>query len=123
MNFELTENAIPSVVEVEDRHVEYEQWIAHPPAPLEHFPPIVREASSRSFHSCFLSYRESATLILILELIRSVSYLRSHLAGMFKEAWMINSSPVISLFEWVLIESLSRRFHPMSRWERFAVGC
>jgi hypothetical protein len=27
------------------------------------------------------------------------------------------------LFELVLIESLSRRFHSMSRWERFAAGC
>jgi hypothetical protein len=55
VNFELTENAIPSVVEVEDRHVEHEQWIAHSPAALEHFSPIVRETS---FHSRFLLARE-----------------------------------------------------------------
>ena len=29
----------------------------------------------------------------------------------------------VDLFELVLIESVSRRFHAMSRWERFAVGC
>src|SRR5438477_12890780 len=55
VNFELTENAIPSVVEVEDRHVEHEQWIAHSRAALEHFSPIVRETS---FHSRFLLFRE-----------------------------------------------------------------
>ena len=46
VNFELTENAIPSVVEVEDRHVEHEQWIAHSPAALEHFSPFAREMYS-----------------------------------------------------------------------------
>src|SRR5207244_11193985 len=55
VNFELTENAIPSVVEVEDRHVEHEQWIAHSAAALEHFSPFVRETS---FHSGFLLFRE-----------------------------------------------------------------
>jgi hypothetical protein len=37
VNFELIENAIPSVVEVEDRHIEHQQWIAHSAAALEHF--------------------------------------------------------------------------------------
>ena len=46
VNFELSENAIPSVVEVEDRHVEHEQWIAHAPAALEHFSPFAREMYS-----------------------------------------------------------------------------
>ena len=55
VNFELTENAIPSVVEVEDRHVEHEQWIPHSPAALEHFSPFVRETS---FHSRFSLFRE-----------------------------------------------------------------
>jgi hypothetical protein len=55
MNFELTENAIPSVVEIEDRHVEHEQWIAHAPAALEHFSPFVRKTS---FPPNFLSFRE-----------------------------------------------------------------
>ena len=59
VNFELTENAIPSVVEVEDRHVEHEQWIAHSPAALEHFSPFVRETS---FHSRFLLFREWSAL-------------------------------------------------------------
>ena len=59
VNFELTENAIPSVVEVEDRHVEHEQWIAHSPAALEHFSPFGRETS---FHSGFLLFREWTTI-------------------------------------------------------------
>jgi hypothetical protein len=45
VNFELTENAIPSVVEIEDRHVEHEQRIAHSPPALEDFSPFVRETS------------------------------------------------------------------------------
>jgi len=59
VNFELSENAIPSVVEVEDRHVEHEQWIAHAPAALEHFSPFVRETS---FHSRFVLFREWTTI-------------------------------------------------------------
>ena len=59
VNFELTENAIPSVVEVEDRHVEHEQWIAHSPAALEHFSPFVREMS---IHSRFVLFREWTTI-------------------------------------------------------------
>jgi hypothetical protein len=59
VNFELIENAIPSVVEVEDRHVEREQWIAHSPTALEQFSPLVRETS---FHSCFLLFTELPTV-------------------------------------------------------------
>jgi hypothetical protein len=54
-NFAGIEDAIPSVVEVEDRHVEHEQWIAHSPAALEHCSPFMRETP---FHSCFLFFRE-----------------------------------------------------------------
>jgi hypothetical protein len=73
VNFELVENAIPSVVEVEDRHVEHQQWIAHSPAALEHFSPFAREACLRSFHSPLLSFRELPPFILILKFIRPVS--------------------------------------------------
>src|SRR4029453_9624826 len=59
VNLKLAENAIPSVVEVEDRHVEHEQRIAHSPTALEHFSPIVRETS---FHSCFVLFKESPTI-------------------------------------------------------------
>jgi hypothetical protein len=59
VNFELTENAIPSVVEIEDRHVEHEQRIAHSPPALEDFSPFVRETS---FHARFLLFREGPAI-------------------------------------------------------------
>jgi hypothetical protein len=59
VKFELIEDAIPSVVEVEDRHVEHEQWIAHSAAAPEHFWQFVREMS---FHSCLFLLRELPTI-------------------------------------------------------------
>jgi len=75
VNFELSENAIPSVVEVEDRHVEHEQWIAHAPAALEHFSPFVRETS---FHSRSCCSGNGSPFILAAKFIRSVYSLQLH---------------------------------------------
>jgi hypothetical protein len=59
VNFELIENAIPSVVEIEDRHIEHQQWVAHSAAALEPFWQFVRETS---FHSCLFLLRELPTI-------------------------------------------------------------
>jgi hypothetical protein len=41
VKFELIEDAIPSVVEVEDRHVEYQERIMHSPTAREQVSPSV----------------------------------------------------------------------------------
>jgi len=69
VNFELSENAIPSVVEVEDRHVEHEQWIAHAPAALEHFSPL---CARRRFILVSCCSGNGPPFILAAEFIRSV---------------------------------------------------
>jgi hypothetical protein len=44
VNLELIEDAIPSVFDVEDRHVEYQQGIVHSPMSPDYLPPLVGEA-------------------------------------------------------------------------------
>jgi hypothetical protein len=71
VNFEWIENAIPSVAEVEDRHIEHQQWIAHSAAALEHLWQLVRETR---FRSCLFLLREYPPYF-NPEFIRSVSSL------------------------------------------------
>jgi hypothetical protein len=61
VNFEWVENTIPTIVDVEDRHVKDKHWIVHSPAAAKHSSPFARKAWWRSFHSRSFS-RESSIL-------------------------------------------------------------
>jgi len=53
VNFELSENAIPSVVEVEDRHVQHQKSIMHSLAAMKYFSPRLGDPSSIPADFCF----------------------------------------------------------------------
>ncbi len=52
VKFELTENAIPSVVEVENRHIEHQQGIVHSPTPTKYLSAKACESLLGRFHCC-----------------------------------------------------------------------
>jgi hypothetical protein len=49
VNFESVENAIPPVLEVEDRHVEHKHRVVHLPAARKYLSPSVGEILSLNF--------------------------------------------------------------------------
>ena len=61
VNFVPAEDAVPTVIKVEDRHVEHKHRIMHSPAAPERFSPFARETLSLNFHFGFSSHEESST--------------------------------------------------------------
>jgi DNA-binding helix-hairpin-helix protein with protein kinase domain len=53
VNFVPAEDAVPTVIEVEDRHVEHKHWIVSSPVTAKSFSPPGRETSSSAVAFCF----------------------------------------------------------------------
>jgi len=53
VNFVPAEDAVPTVIEVEDGHVEHKHRIVHPPVTAKSFSPPGREMSSIATDFCF----------------------------------------------------------------------
>jgi hypothetical protein len=54
VSFALIKSTVPSINEVEDRHVEHKHWVVHSPVAPEYCSPFVCEISLPNFHSFFL---------------------------------------------------------------------
>jgi hypothetical protein len=64
VNFQGTESAVPTISEIEDRHVEHEHWVMHSPATRGCSSTGQAESSRLSFHFCLTAAEklESATV-------------------------------------------------------------
>jgi len=53
LHFQLVKGAVPTTVEVEDRHIEHEHWVVPSLAATKYFPPPDREVSSITINFSF----------------------------------------------------------------------
>jgi hypothetical protein len=86
VSFDGVESAVPSIVDVEDRHVEHKHWIVHSAA-TKYFSPSGCETSSIAVDFSFSSS------FVLLELGSVVEQKQGEKAGQNPEHWAENSEP------------------------------